>query len=153
MATNPQIRSFSSNKIEVFNPVFEDAHFGPILNNQPSFYLFAGIVLGIDPVTGQYSAVNSNPGFVHKASALLAYSYLIPGPDILVEGDFIIIIGGEVYADRCLFINQADDLQTIPAGESDSLEIMLRDHGIIVRYGENITNNDMQPCGPEPPPG
>jgi len=154
MSTNPQIRSFSSNKIEVFNPIFDDFYFGPLVNTQPGFYLFGGLVLGFNPLTGQYEGTTAggiNP--ITKAQALLAETYFVPGPDVTIEGYMRIIIGGEVYANQCLFIRTEDDLQTIAPGEEDSFELQLKKAGIVVRYGENITDNDLQPCGPEPPPG
>lgn len=149
---NPQVRSFSSSTIEVVNPIYLDAVVGHPIEIEEPTYAFAGVCLALYAPTGGYSYTWSDIPGLDNAKAILADElYWYPGgPTFQLTR---IIVGGEIYADKVLFVDEDDNINTIPAGADDSYLLQLRDNGLIVKFGDNITLPDFIGCGPDPMPG
>jgi len=148
-----QIRSFSSQKIEVFDPVFIDAIVASPLEPSPFYtYAFGGLCMAYVAEFDVYVWTEADTPGLANAKAILAQNTILPPGEVAAPAR--LIVGGEIAANLVLFAGQPDQgLSTIPPGGSDSFETQLREYGINVVYPQTIIDNDFTPCGPWPPPG
>lgn len=141
---NPNVISLSPDSIAIKNAIYEDA----ITFSDAPFdvIFFKGASLHWDG--SRYVPTQIAASWPTARAILTETVYLAAGETKIIR----ILTGGEVYADRVLFV-EGENLFTIPPDIPPQFPqfnqpyiLQLKLYGIIVKFGDNITENDFPSC-------
>lgn len=125
--SNLEITVQDSIKLPVKNPVYETVQITNVFGTEA--VVFEGTVLSFDATTEKYNVTHTDFPALSNAKAVCGHTVEF---EIAETKEVAILRKGQVNKERLLFVKTGDDLDTIPAGASDSFRTQLRDYGIMV---------------------
>jgi len=127
-------------KLPIKNPIYETVQITNVFGVEA--VVFEGTVLAFDATTGKYNVTHTDFPNLSNAKAVCGHTLEF---EIGETKEVSILRKGEVNIERLLFVKSGDDLDTIPAGASDSFRTQLRDYGIIVideSFNDEVDNKN-----------